>query len=96
VNLARVWGPAVTHEAIMEQESLRLFIRRKIQYGRLSHAGIRRIWSSPSDGQTCDACDATLAKGQMLMEGITLGLGRRRFQFHVRCFQLWDHERRAA
>ena len=80
----------------MEQESLRLFIRRKIQNGRLPHAGIRRIWSSPSDGQTCDACDATLAKEQLLMEGITLGLGRRRFQFHVRCFQIWDHERRAA
>lgn len=80
----------------MEQESLRLFIRRKIQNGRLSHAGIRRIWSSPSDGQTCDACDVTLAKEQLLMEGITLGLGRRRFQFHVRCFQIWDHERRAA
>jgi hypothetical protein len=80
----------------MEQESLRLFIRRKIQNVRLSHAGIRRIWSSPSDGQMCDACDATLAKKQLLMEGITLGLGRRRFQFHARCFQIWDHERRAA
>jgi hypothetical protein len=80
----------------MDQESLRLFIRRKIQNGRLSHAGIRRIWSSPSDGQTCDACDAALAKKQLLMEGITLGLGRRRFQFHVRCFQIWDHERHAA
>jgi hypothetical protein len=80
----------------MEQESLRLLIRRKIQNGRLSHAGMRRIWSSPSDGQTCDACDVTLAKEQLLMEGITLGLGRRRFQFHVRCFQIWDHERRAA
>jgi hypothetical protein len=79
-----------------EQESLRLFIRRKIQNGRLSRAGIRRIWSSPSDGQTCDACDVTLAKEQLLIEGITLGLGRRRFQFHVRCFQIWDHERRTA
>jgi hypothetical protein len=80
----------------MEQESLRLLIRRKIQNGRLSHAGIRRIWSSPSNGQTCDACDATLAKKQLLMEGITLGLSRRRFQLHARCFQIWDHERRAA
>jgi hypothetical protein len=80
----------------MEQESLRLFIRRKIQNGHLPHTGIRRIWRSPSNGQTCDACDATLAKEQLLMEGITLGRGRSRFQFHVRCFEFWDHERRAT
>ena len=89
-------GMAASTASSMEQESLRLFIRRKIQNGRLSHAGIRRIWSSPSDGQTCDACDAPLAKKQLLMEGITLGLGRRRFRFHARCFQIRDHERRAA
>jgi hypothetical protein len=95
VNLARVRGPLST-EATVEQESLRLFIRRKIQNGRLPHTGIRRIWSSPSSDQTCDACDATLAKEQLLIEGITLGLGRSRFQFHVRCFEFWDHERRAT
>jgi hypothetical protein len=33
---------------------------------------------------------------QMLMEGATMDLGRRRLQLHVRCFQIWDHERRAA
>jgi hypothetical protein len=53
----------------------------------------KRIWSSPSDGETCDACDVVLAKDQMLMGGTTL---RRHLQLHVRCFQIWDHERRAA
>jgi len=77
----------------MDQESLRFLIRRKLQDGRLPHDGIRKIWSSPSDGETCNACDATLSKDQMLMEGVTTGLGRRPFQFHVRCFQIWDHER---
>jgi hypothetical protein len=43
-----------------------------------------------------DACDLVLATDQMLMEGLTLDLGRRPFKFHVRCFQIWDHERRVA
>ena len=81
----------------MDQESLRLFIRRKIQNGRLPHDGVRRFWSGPSGGETCDACDAILSKEQLLMEAITLvPPGRRPFQFHVRCFQVWDHERRVT
>ena len=46
--------------------------------------------------ETCDACDATLTQDQLLMEGITLDLARRPLQMHVRCFQVWDHERRDA
>jgi hypothetical protein len=73
----------------MDQESLRLIIRR-----RLPHDGIRRVASSPTAGETCDACDAIVAMDQLLMEGITLDLGRKPLQLHVRCFQMWDHERR--
>ena len=80
----------------MDQESLRLLIQRKIRDGRLPHDGIKRVWSSPSAGETCDACDATLTQDQLLMEGITLDLGRSPLRLHVRCFQIWDHERRAA
>jgi hypothetical protein len=80
----------------MDQEALRRLVRRKLQDGRLPHDRIQRIWSSPSDGETCDACDTVLTKDQLLMEGITLDLGRRPLQLHVRCFQMWDHERRAA
>jgi hypothetical protein len=80
----------------MDQEALRRLIRRKLQDGRLPHDGPRRVWSGPSDGETCDACDTVFAKDQLLMEGITLDLGRRPLQLHVRCFQMWDHERRAA
>jgi hypothetical protein len=80
----------------MDQEALRRLIRRKFQDGRLPHDGIKRIWSSPSNGETCDACDTVLAHDQMLMEGITLDLGRRPFKLHVRCFQVWEHERRAT
>ena len=95
VNVAR-FAAATIREADMNQESLRLLIQRKIRDRRLPHDGITRIWSSPSAGETCEACDAVLAKDQVLMEGITLDLGRRPFQFHVRCFQIWDHERRAT
>ena len=77
----------------MDQEPLRIHIRRKLQDGRLPHDGMRRVWSSPSAGETCDACDAVLMKDQMLMEGAALDLGRRHLQLHVRCFQVWDHER---
>ena len=72
----------------MDQESLRLLIRRKLQNGRLPNDGIKKVWSSRSDGETCDGCDAILSKDQMLMEGVTMDLGRKPLQFHVRCFQV--------
>ena len=53
----------------MDQEALRRLIRGKLQNGRLPHEGVQRIWSSPSDGETCDACDTVLAKDQVLLEG---------------------------
>jgi hypothetical protein len=79
-----------------DQEALRLLIRPKRHERHLPHDGIRTVWSTPSDGEMCDACDAILSKDQMLMKGATLDLGRRSLQMHVRCFQIWDHERRAA
>jgi hypothetical protein len=80
----------------MDQESLRLLIQHKIRDRRLPHDGITKVWSSPSDGEMCDACDTVITKDQSLMEGFPLDLGRRPFQMHVRCFHIWDHERRAA
>jgi len=80
----------------MDQESLQRLIRHKIQDGRLPHDGLKRIWSSPSDVETCDACGVVLERHELLMEGFTLDLGRKPFKLHVRCFHVWDHERRAA
>jgi len=96
VNLAHVRGRLATGEATMDQESLRLLIQRRIRDGRLPHDGIKKVWTSRSDGERCDGCDAIISKDQMLMEGVTIDLGRRPVQLHVRCFQVWDHERRAA
>jgi hypothetical protein len=81
---------------VLNAEALRLLVRRKIRDRRLPHDGIRTVSSTPSDGETCDACDTVLAQDQLLMEGITLDLGRRPLRLHVRCFQIWDHERRAT
>ena len=80
----------------MDQETLRFIIRRKLPNGRLPHDGNRRVASRPSAGETCDACDAIVAMDQLLMEGITLDLGRKPLQLHVRYFQMWEHERRIA
>ena len=80
----------------MDQESLRLLIRRKLQDGCLPNDGIKKVWASRSNGETCDGCDAIISKDQMLMEGVTMDLDRKPLQFHVRCFQVWDHERRIA
>jgi hypothetical protein len=54
---------------MLNDEALRLLIRGKIHKGRLQHDGIRAAWSSPSDGEKCDACDTVLAKDHLLMEG---------------------------
>src|SRR4029450_10107556 len=56
----------------------------------------QNVWSSRSEGERCDGCDAILSKDQMLMEGVTMDLGRRPLQLHARCFQVWGHERRAT
>jgi len=79
----------------MHNDTLRLHIRRKLHIGRLPHDGIRAAWSSPSDGETCDACETVFARDELLM-GATLDLGRRPLQMHVRCFQIWDQERSAT
>jgi hypothetical protein len=85
-----VW---LTREAAIDQEALHLFIRRKLRNRLLPHDGIRTVWSTPSDGETCDACDTVLTKDQLLMEAVPLDPGRRPVRMHVRCCQIWDLER---
>jgi hypothetical protein len=77
-----------------DREVLRRVIQRKLQNGRLPQDGIKTVWSTPSDGETCDACDTVLTRDQLLMEAVTLGLGTRSIRMHVRCFQIWDFEKR--
>jgi hypothetical protein len=90
------YGASHNPSRCMNQESLRLLIRHMIQDRRLPHDGIKRVWSSPSNGEACDACGVVLASHELLMEGFTLDLGRKPFKLHVQCFHVWDRERRAT
>jgi len=38
----------------MDQEALRLLIRRKLRDVCLPNDGIKRVWTSRSNGETCD------------------------------------------
>jgi len=78
----------------MEVEALRLFIREKLQDGRLPHEQISRVQGSPADGQKCDACEQLITMTQFVVTGTTLS-GRGFIELHVQCFQLWDDERGA-
>jgi hypothetical protein len=78
---------------MLNDETLRLLIQSKLHNGRLPHGGITRVWSGPSDGEWCDACDAILSTDQLLLEGTTDR--RRSLRFHVRCFRIWDDVTRA-
>jgi hypothetical protein len=82
----------------MDLQALLLLIRDKLQDGRLPHDSITRVWSSPSDGETCDACETRIAKDQSVTE-VTLAGGSRAgaaIPFHVVCFHVWDVERCAV
>jgi hypothetical protein len=58
---------------------------------------IAQSWGGPhgDDGGVCDACNKPITKRQLLMEGIASTLSEKPVQFHVRCFQFWETERRA-
>jgi hypothetical protein len=73
----------------MKVEVLRLFIREKLQDGRLPHERISRVQSCSADGEKCDACEKLITMAQFVVTGITLA-GWGSIQLHVRCFQLWD------
>ena len=67
---------------------LRRLIQSKLADGRLPYNGIPRVWGGAGNGETCDACDETITKKQLVMEGI--GVGKKGIQFHVSCFSVWD------
>ena len=76
----------------MQVEARRLFIRQKLQDGRLPHEQISQVQSRPASGQKCDACEKPITMAQFVVTGITLA-GPGSIQLHVECFQFWDDER---
>src|SRR4030095_6862255 len=80
----------------MEPEAIRDLIREKLTDGRLPNKSTPIFWGGPVDREVCDACDKPITKQQLVMEGIASTLSYKKLiQFHVRCFQIWDVERRA-
>jgi hypothetical protein len=80
--------------AATDDIALRTLIIAKIHDGRLPRTALPHVWGGPGHGATCSACEDTISKRELeieadLMDGNT-------FMFHVRCFQLWDEERKAV
>jgi hypothetical protein len=78
----------------MDQDSIRLLIRRKLAAGDLPHDSISRFWGGPPDGEECDACEQVIRADQLVMEGISATTNQG-LQLHVECLYLWDEERNA-
>jgi hypothetical protein len=80
----------------MQTEALRVLVRQKLVDGRLPYNHIPRISGGSGDGETCDACDTLITEEKLVMEGIASMLSNKKsIQFHVKCFYVWDAERRA-
>ena len=73
----------------MDSNLLSHLISTKLNDGGLPQDSIPRLWGGPGNGETCQACDETVLKGQLMMEGIGKD-GGKGVQFHVKCFYLWD------
>jgi len=73
---------------------LRILIRGRLASGLLPRDECSKIWGGPANGETCDGCDGTVEKTELLMECIGEGYPRSH-TFHVVCFYLWDSERKA-
>jgi hypothetical protein len=75
----------------MDEHSLRLLIRRQMADDRLPRAAMSRVWGGNGNEAACAACEGTITKHQVAMEGMYWG---KTTTLHVRCFYLWDQERR--
>ena len=80
--------------AIVDPQSIRIFIRRKLADGRLPHDGIPRVWGGAGAGETCDGCEDSINKTQFIFEGgVSTSQRGVAIQMHVACFKMWDEER---
>lgn len=80
----------------MDAEALRLLIRSKLNDSRLPHNSIPTFLGGPGNRERCDACDTSITKQQLLIEGIdSTHTEQQPTHFHVKCFYVWDAERRA-
>ena len=89
--------PVLYSATMMAAPAIRVLIREKLKDGCLPYDSMPRFWGRPASEEICDACDLRIEKTQLVMEGIaSTRSDKKPIQFHVVCFQLWDHERREA
>ena len=70
-------------------------IQDKLQSGRLPYDSASKVFGCPADGEICAACGAVVAKGQLVVQGVTKqGSTNDPISLHVICFALWNEERR--
>jgi hypothetical protein len=75
----------------MEDHALRLYIRAKLANDHLlPFDSVPHVWGGPGNGETCDGCEETITKDQLVMEGV--GIRGDEVQFHVKCFYVWVAE----
>jgi hypothetical protein len=81
----------------MEAEDLRLLIRSKLNDDSLPYNSMPRFWGGRGNGQLCAVCEALITKQQLVIEGVaSMHTDKKPTQFHVKCFYVWDAERRAV
>ena len=79
----------------MEIDAIRVLIRLKLRDGRLPLNGFLQVRVAAGKGEPCDACEITISKLQLGIQGISLAAGGGRpLQLHGGCFQIWNAERR--
>lgn len=81
----------------MEDHTLRAYIRTKIENGHLpAHDGGTRVWGGQGHGETCNGCEETITKDQLVMEMEGVRVKGGEVQFHVKCFYIWTAEALSA
>jgi hypothetical protein len=62
----------------------------------LPYNSMPRFWGGVGSGEHCAACEALITKEQLVIEGVaSMHTDKKPTQFHVKCFYVWDAERRA-
>ena len=77
----------------MDQPTIRLLIQEKLADGRLPRDHFPSIRSRQGHGETCDGCEGTVTRAQILME-ISDAMACQ-VQVHVGCYYVWVVERQA-
>jgi hypothetical protein len=79
----------------MDENTVRLLIRKLLQNGRLPHVSASNVSGSPATGEICAACGTAISEKQLVMQAtVANGKGANPIEFHVFCFELWNDERR--